>query len=142
MKDVFILMFIGLTLLGCNAQESPELDVVEIVYREDARGSSLYCSLKEMQLEVTQSGLQSDERRVVLEGNQWNQLVTMIADLNLSSIDQLEVPSNDRASDRTGTAALIIKTNNQEFESVLFDAGNPPLELQKLVNYIIGLLEK
>ena len=94
-----------------------------------------------MQLEVTQSGLQSDERRVVLEGNQWNHLVTMIADLNLSSIDQLEVPSNDRASDRTGTAALIIKTNNQEFESVLFDAGNPPLELQKLVNYIIDLIE-
>ncbi len=141
MKEVLFVLFIGLTLMSCNAQDSSDLEVIEIVYREDARGSSLYCSLKEMQLEVTRSGLQSDERQLALGGNQWNQLVGMIKDLNLGSIDQLEVPSNDRASDRTGTAALIIKTNNQEFESVLFDAGNPPAELEKLINYIIGLIE-
>lgn len=142
MKPILLLSVICLTFMSCSAQSSSELKVLDIVYREDARGNNLYCKVTPSKLEMNRMGLTEENRNLELSPSQWDVFVKALQQIDLPNLADLEPPSEGRATDRAATAQLIVKTTTGEYSSSLFDAGTPPEPLEEVIDLIFKILEE
>ncbi len=142
MKPILLLSVICLTFMSCSAQSSSDLKVLDIVYREDARGNNLYCKVTPSKLEMNRMGLTEENRNLELSPSQWDVFVKALQQIDLPNLADLEPPSEGRATDRAATAQLIVKTTTGEYSSSLFDAGTPPEPLEEVIDLIFKILDE
>jgi hypothetical protein len=90
----------------------------------------------------------SKERNSILEPEvknintkDWNYLVTCLKKVNLKKLQEYKDPTQDRFFDGAPIGSLKINYKGKEYQSVSFDHGTPPVEIEKLVSKIISLAE-
>jgi len=71
----------------------------------------------------------------------WSQLMNLLNAIDLKNISKLKAPTQARLYDGAATAQLIIKQDNNTFETNSFDHGNPPKEIEALVQEILSMSE-
>ncbi len=78
---------------------------------------------------------------VKCEGSDWNELTTLIKDINVEELPKLEAPSKMYQVDGAAMATLKIEMNNEVYETNIFDHGHPPKAISKLVNKVLSIKE-
>ena len=95
-------------------------------------GDSLFVTLDRNEEKVSSMPLSEEDLQ---------ELQTIIADLPLNRISEIEAPTNKRHGDAARMANLDITIDSKTYESQTFDHGHPPLELERLVNKVLSLRE-
>lgn len=72
----------------------------------------------------------------------WNELVALYKSVNKEGLAALKAPSEKRFYDGAAIGSFRVITKDTTFESSSFDAGNPPAEIEKIVNKLIAIADK
>lgn len=121
-------------LMSCTGQESANT-FDSIAYKAHTRGTSISITVNNAKAVYNNN---KEEKSVDLSEEQINQLNAVIGKLNLSEINALKSPSEERVSDGALIANFVIKKADKEYTSANFDAGNPPEELKQLETLLIN----
>ena len=68
-----------------------------------------------------------------------NELVEAFRELNLEEIPDLKPPTEKRFYDGAAMADLKIIYKDKTYQSQTFDHGNPPVEIERIVNKLVAL---
>lgn len=72
----------------------------------------------------------------------WAELTALYKAVNKEGLRDLKAPSDARFYDGAAMANFRVITKESTFESATFDAGNPPAEIEKIVNKLIAIADK
>jgi hypothetical protein len=72
----------------------------------------------------------------------WKQIAAEFSKVNLESIPTLKAPSEKRFYDGAAIGNLKVVQNQKTYETKGFDNGNPPKEIEKLVNLLLDFTKE
>ena len=134
-----ILLLLILICVSCVSQDKQDVD--QITYEMYTRGSSTSYSISPERIQVVSTGLNASESSVQLKDEEWEALLETMKALDLGALNDLEVPSDRRASDAAPHAVLKLRKKDSVYETKSFDHGNPPQAIRPLVQAILRLAE-
>jgi hypothetical protein len=73
---------------------------------------------------------------MTISKSDWKKIVEAFQEVDLEEIPNLKAPTEKRFYDGAAIANIKIIYKGKTYESNGFDHGNPPLEIEKLVNKI------
>ena len=147
MKILFSLLTLVFLAKDCkNNSKSQEKNVVqndlEIIYIANTRGFYEY-------LKITQESVvfskDRDLKTTITKDcpeKDWKTLVKLLSEVDIKLVNTLEPPSKKFQFDGAPMATLELKTNEQQVKTPIFDHGNPPKEIVKVVTKVLGLKDK
>jgi len=137
---IVLTIFLGKSCTN-QAQNSLENSVVQ--YTADTRGFHLKIIITNRKATISQGrGTDNPSEEVVIPTELWNEMVSDFQKINLEELPNLKDPSQKRFHDGAAIANLKIRYQDKNYETVAFDHGNPPAEIEKLVKEIILLAVK
>ncbi|WP_255373707.1 hypothetical protein [[Flexibacter] sp. ATCC 35103] len=77
-----------------------------------------------------------------IDDAKWKQIVAEFEKIDLESIKTLKAPTEKRFYDGAAIANLKITKNQQTYETLGFDNGTPPKEIEKLVNLLVSFTKE
>lgn len=72
----------------------------------------------------------------------WNELMTLLKNVDVASMPDLEAPTTLRHHDGAAFATLAVFQNETETQSNSFDHGHPPKAIEAVVNKVLSMKEK
>lgn len=75
------------------------------------------------------------------EENDWEELAALIKAVDLVTFQNLKAPSEKHVFDGAAHATLAIQIGDIEYMTPAFDHGNPPKEIEALVNKVLSIKE-
>ena len=123
----------------CSHQEAGSVETIS--YETFTRGSSTMYTVTPESITVKSTGLNASENSSNLSEDDWNNLLEIIGNTNVSGMSQLQAPTDSRASDAALHAILSVRKNDTLYKTNSFDHGNPPAEVKPLVEAILRLAE-
>ncbi|WP_026932732.1 hypothetical protein [Christiangramia echinicola] len=140
MRITFLALFIFLfSENDCSNQEVSNTE--SFSYETFTRGSSTMYTVTPEGIKVKSTGLNAKEDSNSITEEEWKSLLNRLEEINASEMSKLKAPSDDRASDRGLHAILSVRKNDTIYKTNSFDHGNPPTEVQPLVEAILRLAE-
>jgi hypothetical protein len=113
----------------------------KIEYEAFSRGASEYILVEQGQIKYVEN--RQDTISKPLKKKHYKELYEFLKDLELSSLETLEVPSTRHQTDAALAASLAITDKDQnEYVTPTFDDDNPPQEIKELVAYLKGLTKE
>jgi len=79
------------------------------------------------------------QKQVKISDAHWNDLLVLFEKINLEAFPTLKDPTQKRHYDGAAIADLKVRYQDKNFETVDFDHGFPPAEIENLVNKIVAL---
>ena len=76
-----------------------------------------------------------------ISDSDWNVLLSEFNKVNLENLPNLKPPTQKRLYDGAAIAELKITLKRKTFATTSFDHGNPPLEIQKVVEIVNSLFK-
>jgi ABC-type uncharacterized transport system auxiliary subunit len=161
MKAITLLAALTITLASCNCQkkatETNNLTAVEPNNSQTAMNQE--SALPVLEYEANTRGffrkITVDNKTIavinVRDGKpsitkisdaDWNELVTLYKSVNKDGLATLKAPSEKRFYDGAPIANFRVVSKEKTFESAAFDGGNPPAEIEKIVNKLIAIADK
>lgn len=161
MKAITLLAAMTITISSCNCQkkatETTSLTTVETTNSQTAMNQESV--LPVLEYEANTRGffrkITVDNKTIavinVRDGQattskisdaDWNELVTLYKSVNKEGLAALKAPSDKRFYDGAPMANFRAITKEATFESATFDGGNPPAEIEKIVNKLIAIADK
>lgn len=161
MKAITLLAAMTVTFSSCNCQkkaiESANLTAVETTKSQTAMNQE--SALPVLEYEANTRGffkkITIDNKTVavinVRDGKptttkisdaDWNELVALYKSVNKEGLATLKAPSEKRFYDGAAIANFRVVSKEKTFESAPFDGGNPPAEIEKIVNKLIAIADK
>ena len=136
MMKIFNFFLFLLLFNGCYSQQ--KMDTITINYEAVTRGSSII--LVATSSLITYKDFEID-REIKPSSKEWETLIQLLNDINLSNIKNLTSPSSNSAVDAALQATLSIAKNSTTYTSQTFDHGNPPKELKPVLEKIFSILK-
>ncbi len=129
-------------LFATNDCSNQQVQTVNsITYETFTRGSSTVYSISPNTIHVKSTGLNARENSESITADDWKTLMERLAQVNVANINQLQAPSDSRASDAALHAILSIRKNDTIYKTNSFDHGNAPDPIKPLVEAILRLAE-
>ena len=72
----------------------------------------------------------------------WNDLMTLLKDVNIKDLPNLESPTATRNYDGAAIATLTVEVDKTETKSNNFDHGNPPKAIEAVVNKVLSIKKR
>ena len=126
------LIYLFLTMLivsNCNDSENTNQQNYEVVYTAQTRGSFYELLIANNTLKVDDN---SNTKTIELSKSQVSKLNSVLNEIKLSEIENLEAPTEKRFTDGALSASFTIKKDDAVYISSDFDHQNPPKELKEL----------
>lgn len=161
MKAITLLAAMTITLASCNCQkkatETTNLTAVEpknsqttmnqesalpvLEYEANTRGFFRKITVDNKTIAVinVRDGKPSITK---ISDADWNELVALYKSVNKDGLATLKAPSEKRFYDGAPIANFRVVSKEKTFESAAFDGGNPPAEIEKIVNKLIAIADK
>jgi len=70
---------------------------------------------------------------------EWQEILGMIQNIDIKTLSELKAPSKKYQSDIAAMATLKIESEGEDFKTTIFDHGNPPKEIEGLVNKVLSM---
>ncbi|MBT8253648.1 MAG: hypothetical protein HKN00_01900 [Flavobacteriaceae bacterium] len=139
-KTIFTLLIIltGFNTLNCKRPMNHAQEFEEIYYEASSRGYFLSISINPEDLKIIKER-GGDVVTSVLNENERDELHTVLNQIDLKTLSDLEAPSTKSTFDGAHMAFLRVSVPEQAFESQIFDHGNPPKKIEPLVRLILNL---
>lgn len=151
MKKIAVLVVLFFAIVGCNNQkkvvendsktkaEVNEYKVPKIEYEASSRGFYEKIIIENQMVTVVNERDAKDNGETAKISDDVNKELSSY--LNSVQLDQLATykdPTQKRFYDGAAIANLKITVDGVEYKTVDFDHGNPPVEIEKLVNKIVS----
>ena len=141
MKYLIVILFSLFMNNECNQKNQDDTKLESIKYQATTRGYNYECLIDKDSIKVVSSGIKDGSSLGTIQEKDWEAFKTMIKELDLSKISNLEAPSAKSHTDRAAVGSLQIVVGGEVYESATFDDGNPPDELQPLLDKMVALAE-
>jgi hypothetical protein len=128
--------------LGKGCSNGDDLTTTQIVYNASSRGfyQNIVVKNKEMVVQNDRNGL--DKKTISISESDWKEMVAAFQLIELEKIATYKDPTQKRFSDGAAIANVKITFKEKEYQSVEFDHGMPPVEMEKLINKIVELAKQ
>lgn len=112
-----------------------------VIYEKSSRGVYEYFNISEKSIKFSKDrGLQNITNHPI-NSSDWAELKTLMEAVDLQSISKLEAPTDNRATDAALAATLALQIGDIHYMTPEFDHGNPPKEIEALVNKVLSIKE-
>jgi len=137
---ILLTIFLG---KGCNDEKKQDMQTAAIEYTANTRGYFRKVVIQNQTATISKDrdGNEKPES-IKINETDWKQLIASFQDIDLDEIPNLKAPSEKRFYDGAAIAGLKIIYKGKTYESVNFDHGNPPVEIEKLVSKITSFIKK
>lgn len=135
MKKLFLLLTLTF-LTACSGLKTKSKNVV-LTYEASTRGSFVKITADENQWSFSRERDGKDVKSSPMKKEDWNQMLTLLDNANFEMLANYSAPSNDRARDAAMIGKFLVRVKDKEYKSVLFDHGNPPVEIAEVVSKMI-----
>lgn len=151
MKIFSILSLLFMILISCNCQKKTVDQIIivdkytknpmEITYTANSRGFYQKIIVGNQELFVS-NDRNSTEKGISfkISSADWKELSGYMNALKLDKLSSYKDPTQKRFYDGAAIANLKVVENKKEYQTVDFDNGFPPVEIEKLVNKITSLV--
>lgn len=138
---IFAMVFLTLFLAkGCDRELSDEMKKATLEYQATSRGFYLNISIQDERLMITKKR-EGETKEYKLSNEDWKDLANLYKKVELKKLSTYKDPTQKRFYDGAAIANLRVIYEGQTYETVGFDHGNPPLEIQEFVNKIVSFSE-
>jgi hypothetical protein len=137
---ILLTVFLG---KSCTNEAQNDINTAVIQYAADSRGYHLKIIITNQTATISQ-GRSTENRpeQVKISDADWKILVDAFAKINLEELPKLKDPTQKRFYDGAAIANLKVRYQDQNYETTDFDHGNPPAEIEKIVNKIVALAKQ
>ncbi|MBU2929459.1 META domain-containing protein [Winogradskyella psychrotolerans] len=113
-----------------------------VKYQTLTRGAFDFILISNQGISISKDqGLQHIEKHSI-DATQWEELKGLIETVDLKSLQELKPPSKKHQYDGAPHATLAIQIGDMEYMTPTFDHGNPPKDIEALVNKVLSIKEK
>jgi len=140
MKSIAIMLLLVIFGKSCGDEAKQDMKSAVIEYTANTRGYFLQIMLKDQKLLVRKDrSKDATATAVKMSEADQNELVEAFRELNLEEIPDLKPPTEKRFYDGAAMADLKIIYKDKTYQSQTFDHGNPPVEIERIVNKLVAL---
>ena len=154
MKAITLLAATMVTFSSCNCQKTAaeknnltsestmKQEMVPILeYEANTRGfyNKITAANQTIAVIKERDGLPTETK---ISDADWSELISLYKSVNKEGLSTLKAPSEKRFYDGAAIGSFRVITKEATFESSAFDAGNPPAEIEKIVNKLIAIADK
>jgi hypothetical protein len=142
MKTITLLIFTIFLGRNCTGETSQEIQNAVIEYTSNTRGFYYKITIQNEKLFVNKnrdSKEKGDE--LPLSNSDWKEIVKQFEDVDLEQLNTYKDPTQKRFYDGAAIATLKVNYKDKEYQTVDFDHGYPPIEIEDLVNKITSLVK-
>jgi hypothetical protein len=134
---VLLTIFLG---KGCDAEQKQDIESAVIEYTATTRGFYQQIVVQNQKFTVTKD--RNGEEKLVqqtISKADWKKIIESFQDADLEGFKDLKGPTEKRFYDGAAIGNIKVIFKGKTYETNGFDHGNPPLEIEKLVNRITQL---
>lgn len=139
MKVLLFLVSLVFINSGCCSSKK-EQDHIAIEYSAHSRGLFKQIIIANKSVSIINNREDIATTKTYSESN-WNLLLEAIKSVDIENITNLKAPSEKRFYDGAAIANFKITLNGKSYETSSFDHGNPPKEIEKLINQVLSISE-
>lgn len=130
----FLTIFLG---KGCNAEQQQDIETAVIEYTASTRGFFQKIVVQNQKFgESKDRDNNQPAADQAISNTDWKKIIDAFQDVDLEGIPVLKSPTQKRFYDGAAIAELKITYKGKTYLTPPFDHGNPPVEIEKLVNRI------
>ena len=154
MKALALLASVIVTLTGCNCQKTAtekndmtanttvqERAIPTLEYEANTRGFYRKITISDKKAWVIPTR-DAQAVEVAITEADWKELTGLYQSVDQENLPNLKDPTQKRFYDGAPIAHFRILTQDKTFETVAFDGGYPPAEIERIVNKIIAIGDK
>lgn len=134
---LFLTIFLG---KGCDAEQKQDVETAIIEYTATTRGFYQQIVVQNQKFSVAKDR-NGNEKLVQqdISKSDWKKIIEAFQDIDLEEIPNMKGPTEKRFYDGAAIANIKITYKGKTYGTSGFDHGNPPIEIEKLVNRITQL---
>ena len=134
---LFLTIFLG---KGCDAEQKQDIESAVIEYTATTRGFYQQIVVQNQKFTVTKdrNGNEKLIQQSISKAD-WKDIIEAFQEVDLESFKDLKGPTERRFYDGAAIGNIKVNYKGKTYETNGFDHGNPPLEIEKLVNIITQL---
>ncbi|MBK8599352.1 MAG: hypothetical protein IPN80_01280 [Flavobacterium sp.] len=134
---LFLTIFLG---KGCDAEQKQDIESAVIEYTATTRGFYQQIVVQNQKFTVTKdrNGNEKLIQQSISKAD-WKDIIEAFQDVDLEGFKDLKGPTEKRFYDGAAIGNIKVIYKGKTYETNGFDHGNPPLEIEKLVNKITQL---
>ncbi|MBF8149219.1 META domain-containing protein [Winogradskyella sp. F6397] len=141
-NDTILIKASSTSVVSKKSTTSKDTYKTAVKYQASTRGSFDFILISQNGISISKdAGLQDIEKHAI-DAAQWKELKTLIEDVDVESLQELKAPSQKHQYDGALHATLAIQIGDVEYITPTFDHGNPPSEIETLVNKVLSIKEK
>ena len=140
-------LFVATKSVAAKSVVTKKSDVVKdnyntaITYQSSSRGSFEYIHISKSNVAIsTDRSLKTIDKYNCEEKN-WEELNRLIEACDMETFQELKAPTEKRFYDGAAAATLAIQLGDIEYRTPEFDHGNPPQEIEAIVNKVLSIKE-
>ncbi|MGH2666564.1 hypothetical protein [Flavobacterium sp.] len=155
MKAITLIVSMIVTFSSCNCQKKAvekdnltgeatmkqETVMPKLEYEANTRGFFRRISIANQIAWVT-NVRDGKPEEVKISDADWKELVSLYKSVKKEGLANLKAPTEQRLYDGAPMANFRVIEKDKTFESVTFDGGFPPVEIEKIVNKLIEIADK
>ena len=135
---ILLTIFLG---KSCSNEAQNDINNAVIQYSAHTRGFHLKIIITNQMATISKGRTPEtmSQKQVKISDAHWNELLILFEKTNLEAFPTLKDPTQKRHYDGAAIADLKVRYQDKNFETVDFDHGFPPAEIENLVNKIVAL---
>lgn len=141
MKILSLLLLTIFIETSCSSQKTADMTSTQIEYSAMSRGLYKKIMVQNKTVSII-NGKNTEAVESKISDAKWKQIAAEFSKVNLESIPTLKAPSEKRFYDGAAIANLKVVQNQKTYETKGFDNGNPPKEIEKLVNLLLDFTKE
>ena len=131
---LFLTIFLG---KSCDAEQKQEIDTAVIEYTATTRGFYQQITVQNQKFTVTKDRDGNEKlAQQDISKSDWKKIIEAFQEVDLDGMQDLKGPTEKRFYDGAAIANIKITYKGKSYETNGFDHGNPPIEIEKLVQKI------
>ncbi|MGJ8591621.1 MAG: hypothetical protein ACSHXF_03690 [Aquaticitalea sp.] len=129
------------TSMTVNAEAMTDVaqDYSKVWYEATTRGFYEKIWITKDSITVTNDRNHMSSNKYATSLEDWNELLTILKDVDVNAMPDLEAPTSKRHYDGAAFASLGVAQNKTEIQSNSFDHGNPPKAIEAVVNKVLSM---
>lgn len=133
---ILLTIFLG---KGCSQETKNDLENSSIEYIANTRGYYQKITIQNQEVSISKNRNEEGKGTTTkISDADWKELVNVFETIQLDSLSTYKDPTQKRFYDGAPMAKLKITYKEKEYESLNFDHGFPPVEIEKLVTKIVS----
>ncbi len=138
---ILLTIFLG---KSCSNEVQNDINNAVIQYSAMTRGFHLKVIITNQMATISKGRTPEtmSQKQVKISDADWNELLVLFEKTNLEAFPDLKDPTQKRFYDGAAIADLKVRYQDKNYETVNFDHGFPPAEIESLVKKIVALADE